>query len=314
MPYFSIVIPLYNKEKYVANTLRSILSQTFADYEIIIIDDCSTDQSLAVVQGFENERVRIISHNKNKGLSAARNTGIRHAQSQYITFLDADDTWKPLFLKKIAELISKFPEAGIFATGYEEIHSQDLALEVHKNLAFKEGEMAIVPDFFTANSHQPIFCYSCVAIKKEVFENAGYFDESISLGEDVDFNIRANLRYSLAYYNGVCASYTIVSENQITTSDINNKAITDFDKYEQFTADRPSLKKYLDINRYVLAMDYKISGNREKFLELVSGMDRKNLTSRQVVLLHSPVFVIRLARKVKKVLLGKGRRLTTFRS
>lgn len=313
MPFFSIVIPLYNKETFVENTLRSVLSQSFSDYEVLIIDDCSTDGSLAIAKKFENEKIRIIRHAVNKGLSASRNTGIEHAKADYIAFLDADDLWKPFFLEKIAELIQLFPNAGMYGTDYEEFYSDDLILNTQKNLeGFAKNEMKMVDDFYISNSHQLIFCFSSVVIKKEVFKAVGNFDESITLGEDVDFNIRANFQYPLAYYNRVCARYTIFSENQITNSSINNKTITDFNKYEILAKKKPSVKHYLDVNRYFLAMDYKLAGNKSVFRKLASEIDKKKLSKKQLLLLKAPLFMVKGIRKIKQLFLKKGLRLTSF--
>lgn len=310
MPFFSVVIPLYNKEKFVLATLDSIAAQTFTDYEIIVVDDASTDGSLSVAEKFPRE-INIISHDKNKGLSAARNTGIRNAESDLIAFVDADDVWKPDFLEKMHTLIHKFPEAGIYASGYEEKYP-GLTLNVHKNIDFSEGEMSLVTDFFKANLHQPIFWYGSAVVRREVFDAVGNFDESITYGEDTDFNIRAGLKYQLAYYNGALASYTMASENQITRSSLNDKVVTDFAKYEPEAKQNLSLKKYLDINRYILAIEYKLSGNKEKFEKLASGIDAKSLTRKQLFFLNASVGTIKLFRKVKKFFLGKGIRLTTF--
>jgi glycosyltransferase involved in cell wall biosynthesis len=314
--FFSIVIPLYNKEKFVAATLESILAQTFTDYEVIVVDDVSTDGSVDVVEKISGKfppDFRIISHQKNSGLSAARNTGIRNAGSDLIAFIDADDVWKPDFLEKMHELVHRFPEAGIYASGYEEKYPAGLALNTHKNLDFKAGEMNLVPDFFDANAHQPIFWYGSAVVRREVFDTVGVFDQSITYGEDTDFNIRAGQQFKLAYYNAVCSSYTMDSENQITRSSLNDKVITDFKKYEPDAIKNPSLKRFLDFNRYILAIEYKLIGNAEKFTGLVSEINSENLTKRQKFLLNAPVTVIKFLRKVKRAFLKKGVRLTTFK-
>jgi len=121
MSFFTVIIPLYNKEKYIENAIKSVLNQTFTDFELVIIDDFSSDKSAAIAATFESEKVQLIYHEKNCGLSASRNTGIKKANSNYITFLDADDLWKPTFLESIFQLIQNFPEARIFATNYEEV-------------------------------------------------------------------------------------------------------------------------------------------------------------------------------------------------
>ncbi len=312
MPFFTVVIPLYNKQNFISATLHSVLAQTFTDYEILIVDDCSTDGSLAIAETFNNNKIRVIKHSVNLGLSAARNTGVRNASSPYIAFLDSDDLWKPFFLEKMHELIQKFPEAGLFGAAYEEIYD-GISLEVAKNIDAEAEEMSLLSDFFMANAHQPIFCYSSVVVKRDVFEIAGFFNEEITLGEDVDFNIRAGQHFKVAYYNHVSAGYVIFSQNQITTSSISGKSVTDFNSYEHVASNNTSLKFYLDINRYFLAMHYKMSGDKVKSKKLVSEIDLNNLTQYQILLLKSPVWVVKLARQIKFMLLQKGIRLTTFK-
>ena len=316
MPFFSVVIPLYNKEKFIADTLSSVLAQTFTDYEVIVVDDVSTDASRSAAEAFSGKFAsgfKIISHQKNAGLSAARNTGIRNATSDLIAFVDADDVWKPDFLAQMHTLVHQFPEAGIFASGYEEKYPDGKKLSVHKNLDFAPGEMNLVLDFFAANTHQPIFWYGSAVVRREVFETTGHFDEKITYGEDTDFNIRAGQRFKFAYYNGICASYTMASENQITRSALSEKTITDFGKYESDAKGNPSLKKFLDVNRYILAITYKLEGNSEKFGLLANAIEPKNLTISQQFLLRAPAFVVRAIRQIKLFFLRRGIRLTTFK-
>ena len=94
----SVVIPLYNKEKQVAHTLQSVLRQTFQDFEIVIVDDGSTDHSVEEVEKVRDTRIRLV-HQQNAGVSAARNRGISEAKYDLIAFLDADDEWKPEYLE-----------------------------------------------------------------------------------------------------------------------------------------------------------------------------------------------------------------------
>ena len=98
---------MYNKEKYVAQTLKSVVRQTYQNFEIIVVNDCSTDNSLGVVQAISDSRIKTIEHSENKGLSASRNTGIKAAAHAFIAFLDADDQWDSSFLETISNLIKK---------------------------------------------------------------------------------------------------------------------------------------------------------------------------------------------------------------
>lgn len=101
---FSIIIPLYNKADYIAETLKSVLNQTYCDYEVIVVNDSSTDNSLEVASSFQDERIHIYTK-ENEGVSAARNYGIMHAKYDYIAFLDADDIWESDYLECQKKLI-----------------------------------------------------------------------------------------------------------------------------------------------------------------------------------------------------------------
>src|ERR1035437_2795157 len=116
---FSIIIPLYNKAKYIQKAIHSILSQTFQEYEIIIVNDGSTDNSLEVISSCQLSTVNYqLINQENKGVSTARNIGVKAAKSDYIAFLDADDWWEPTYLEEIKRLIEEYPEAGIYGSGY----------------------------------------------------------------------------------------------------------------------------------------------------------------------------------------------------
>ena len=113
----SVVIPLYNKEKSIAHTLKCVLNQTYRDFEVVVVDDGSKDNSAAVVEQFEDKRIRLVRQ-KNGGVSAARNRGIAEARGEYVAFLDADDVWKQNHLESITNLIHQFPKSKAWATCY----------------------------------------------------------------------------------------------------------------------------------------------------------------------------------------------------
>jgi glycosyltransferase involved in cell wall biosynthesis len=112
---FSIVIPLYNKEKYIKRAITSVLDQTIQDFEIIVVNDGSTDNSTNIVKSITDNRIKLINQ-ENQGVSVARNTGIENTKNEYIAFLDADDKWEPYFLEEIRKLIEINKSAGLFAT------------------------------------------------------------------------------------------------------------------------------------------------------------------------------------------------------
>src|SRR5690554_857341 len=109
MPKFSVIIPLYNKEKDVLSTLQSLLAQSFSDFEALVINDGSTDRSWEVVSSLKDPRIRLFDK-ANEGVSLTRNYGVRHAGARYIAFLDADDYWYPNHLDNLNQLTRKFPD------------------------------------------------------------------------------------------------------------------------------------------------------------------------------------------------------------
>lgn len=311
MNFFSIVIPLYNKEKYIENALKSILDQTVTDYEIIIVDDGSTDKSREIVDKHISNKIRIIDHYENKGLSAARNTGIRNAKSDYVTFLDADDLWHPNYLQTIKNLISSYPEAHIFATNFDEVYPKSTHKPHNGSENLPSGFNGLI-DFFKINLKQGIYTPSSVCWHKSVFGTVGYYDEKITFSEDLDFNIRANLKFKLAYSTSIQMSYFMETDNQITRSSILNKTLPDYDQYEKYCSTVPYLKKYLDFERYVLAKHLKIDGDKTKHKKIIRNIDFKNLNFKQNILLKSPVFLLHFIKTIKDYLIRKGIKLTSY--
>jgi glycosyltransferase involved in cell wall biosynthesis len=315
VPFLSIIIPLYNKEKFVGATIKSVLTQTYTDFEIIIVEDCSTDNSKSIASQFISENVKIIQHEKNKGLSASRNSGIRNANSDYVVFLDADDVLKPNYLEKIFSLIQNFPEASIFATNYEEIFEKEKAIT--PTLSMKKFEKdGIISDFFEANLQQPIYCPSSMCVRIKVFETIGFYDETVTYGEDVDFNIRANLKFKLAYSYEILVQGVKLDENRITNNNLKGKKIPDFDSYEHLTVGNKSLKKYLDTNRYMFANNYKKENDLVNFRKLQNGIHPNpsisGLNYKQLILLGMPVFLLKFIARVKQIFLKKGVSFSSF--
>ncbi len=311
MPFFTVIMPLFNKEKFVENAVKSILNQDFHDFDIIIVDDGSTDKSREVVSQIHSEKIQLICHDKNKGLSAARNTGIKNAKANFVTFLDADDVWKPGYLSKIYSLIQQFSEAKLFGTNYEELY-QDNVVIVPKSNTTISGEDRIVVDFFESNLAKPIYCSCSLCVEKSVFEDIGYYDETITFGEDVDFNIRANTRFKLAYSKEALVTYTMFSENQITNSNFKSKAIPNFNTYENLAGRHPNLKKYLDFNRYIMARNYKMEKDWVNFDKLKSEISPESLNFKQRLLLNAPVSVLGWVKQIKRFFIRKGILVTTY--
>ena len=203
----SIIIPLYNKETSIATALRGVLAQTFQDFEVVVVDDGSTDGGAAVVETFDDPRIRLIRQ-ENGGVSAARNRGIAEARGEHIAFLDADDEWMPEFLEEIAALIAEYPESKARATNYIFNSNGVKSPTILRKMPFTEGRGVLTNYFEVASCSHPPVCSICVCIDRDLLQEIGGFPLGIKSGEDLltwaRIAVRTNWAYSLmplAQYN-----------------------------------------------------------------------------------------------------------------
>ena len=181
MPTVSVIIPAYNQGHYLGKAIRSVLTQTFADFEIIVVDDGSTDNTRQVARSFSDSRMRYI-HQQNAGLSAARNTGIRHATGAFLTYLDSDDLFLP---EKLAILLAKFnaePELGFVA-------GQAVLIDENDRRIGEIFDKRLPEDSAQLLLGNPLHVGS-VMVRREWQERVGFFDETLRSYEDWDMWLR----------------------------------------------------------------------------------------------------------------------------
>ncbi|MEO8773837.1 MAG: glycosyltransferase family A protein [Gelidibacter sp.] len=313
-PFFSIVIPLYNKENQVKSTIESVLAQTFQDFEIIVINDGSTDESENVVERIKEDRIRLFNI-KNQGVSHARNYGITKANSELIVFLDADDLWETNHLENLKALYESFPNCGLYATAYVKKSNNTTIPSVYPKITTTKKWMGIVEDYFESSSVNSIAWTSAVMIPKSIVEIIGNFNENITLGagEDIDLWIRIALKYPVAFCNKVTAIHNLSADNRISNSNTNLRQFIDLDVYEEAAKSNASLKKYLDLNRFSIAIQYKLAGNTEKSKNMIEKMDANNLNTKQRSLLKLNRTALKVALKIKNSLQNSGILLSSFR-
>lgn len=211
---FSVVIPLYNKEHYIEATLRSVLNQTCTDYEVIVVDDGSKDDSLALARKFESEKVRII-HQENQGVAVARNTGILNARGEFICFLDADDEWRPEYLSAIDGLTEQYPESAIFVTAYA-VNMGNGKINYSTRL---EPETGCLPSYWLTLAKGYDFVWtSATTIRRQALLDAGLFKPGEKIGQDLDMWARvARINPRVAYSNHICVNYNRAAEQNART-------------------------------------------------------------------------------------------------
>ena len=314
MAFFSIIIPLYNKEQHIKSTLESALAQSFQDFEIIVVNDGSTDDSCAIVESLEDHRIKLFTI-KNQGVSHARNYGIEKASSDLIVFLDADDLWRNNHLENLNELYKAFPNCGLYASAYLKKNEKILIPVIHKNIPSTEHWMGIVENYFESSAINSIAWTSAVMIPKSIIETVGNFNENITLGagEDTELWIRIALNHPVAFSNTVTAIYNLHSDNRISNSHTNLRQFIDLDVFEDQAKSNASLKKYLDLNRFSIAIQYKLVGNTTQAKKLMDKIEKANLNKKQRALLKLNRTALKIALKIKSKLQNSGIILSSYR-
>lgn len=208
------VIPLYNKPKSIGRAIRSIYTQTQRPHEVIVVNDGSTDESLAVVKALNYSGLRIISV-PNGGEASARNIGIKATAAEVVLFLDADDEWKPTFVARILSLFSDFPHAGAAATAYEYRLPSGRVFLPELASVIENGERGTIPDYFQACLGQPPVTSSSVGIRRSVCEAVGYFPQVYPRGMDLAMWTKIAFTYPIAFDTRVCAVYHLDAENRV---------------------------------------------------------------------------------------------------
>jgi glycosyltransferase involved in cell wall biosynthesis len=188
-PFFSVIIPTFNRKDFLKAAVDSVLAQTFDDFELIIIDDGSTDNTSQILNEYSDKRIKYF-YQENRGVSYARNRGIEQSRGKYVAFLDSDDRWLANKLEKTFEFINKFPEITIF-------HTEETWYRRGKLLNQKKKHKK--PDGYVYFNALPLCCIgmSTSVVNKDVFEDIGVFDESLPACEDYDFCLRATSKYEV---------------------------------------------------------------------------------------------------------------------
>jgi glycosyltransferase involved in cell wall biosynthesis len=206
----SVIIPTYNRAHLLKKSIDSVLNQTYANLEVIVIDDNSSDNTDEVLNRYNDERIRYIKNKVNRGASDARNQGIEIARGEYLTFLDSDDE---LFVDKLEKQVTKFSglsnKYGLVYCGYCFVSSEKGEIEEH---IFPELYGNVYSNLLTRN----IFPIHAPVVKRECFKKCGIFDTSLPACEDWDIWIRVARHYEFAFVPEILAKYYIHGKQKST--------------------------------------------------------------------------------------------------
>lgn len=199
--HFSVIVPLYNKRSYIARTVRSVLGQSHADFELVIVDDGSTDGSGEIVQAFKDPRIRLVRQ-ENGGEGAARNKGMALARHEWLALLDADDVWLSNHLEELQRVITQCPKAGMVANGTVRLPTSSPLPPIDTD---RSAPMYV--DYFLSAAKQiGIINSSSACLHKSVIEAVGGFRDH-KCGADLEMWARAALHAPVALSNRVTAVY-----------------------------------------------------------------------------------------------------------
>lgn len=259
-PKVSVLLPVYNAERFLALAIESILSQTFQDFELIVIDDCSRDGSWRVVEEYAGKDARIVAvkNEKNLNLSATLNKGIAMAKGEYIVRMDHDDISLPFRLEKQVQFLDEHPDVGIVGGDIEIIDEEGMVFGQRK---YNRTDQTIREKIFW---YSP-FCHPAVAIRKKILDEVGNYDHRFSPADDYELYFRVGMKSKFANLDATVLKYRIVRRTSMTTGGTRKmekltiavrRKYADFPPYRMGFADRLyNLVHYLSL--YLVPTKFK---------------------------------------------------------
>lgn len=297
---FSVIIPLYNKAPYVAKAIQSVLSQTFTDYELVIMDDGSKDDSYEVaLRTIEGNPNCHLYRQKNSGVSVARNNAVALSRGEYLCFLDADDWWDTHFLEEMSRLIAGFPEAGIYGTNYTIVNETK-----HKT---REAQIGVEDGFergyinycqaYAKTMYMPLWT-GAVCIPRDVFEEMRGFPEGIKLGEDFLLWMRIALKYKVAFLNRPLSYYN--QDVEATGKGVKRKGYEPdsfmtfhFDQFEEAEKTNQDIKILLDRLRVYSLLRFRLENTYEQRVEQeIAKVDFANVDKKYKFYYKAPYAIV----------------------
>ena len=304
MPQISVIIPLYNKGFIIAKTLASVFAQTFTDYEIIIIDDGSTDSSVEKVNQFDDSRIQLFQQ-VNHGAAAARNLGIEKANYELIAFLDADDYWFPNHLATLVQLYENYPNCGIYASRYLTKIATNKTITNSFSNCIPDDFQGIIPDFFKASLINRVATSSSILVPKTILIQNNGFNKEVTSGQDLELWTKIGIKNRVAISNKTTAIYNFELPNSLSKTSFSKKKLMDFKQFSEAEKQNNSLKKFLDIYRLEYALQFRIAGEIEKSNSYLKDITSK-IPFKTKVLFITPSFILKFLLKVKHLLKKYG--------
>lgn len=307
----SIVIPLFNKSSYIKRTINSVINQTYKNFEIIVVDDGSTDDGVEKILTISDDRIKLIRQ-KNQGVSMARNNGIISAKAETIAFLDADDEWDCNFLQEVINLRNKYKNIEIISLAYKMKMPSGELKSLNYDLIPNESWDGIIENYFKSCIPNDLLHSSSTVISKKVFYDVGFFPEEIQFQEDLDMWGRIAFKYKIVYSNKSWAIYNIGITNSLSKiiierdAPIFNNTKNYSDKYNINNIDLFYFNEYVALhkiaNAYSYLNNYKNKGKCKKLLiETMSTKLFKKMWFKTFVIYLLPNIIYITLKKFKRI-------------
>jgi len=247
MPKVSVIIPTYNAEKYLLETIESVIAQTYSDWEIIAVDDGSTDKTPEILQDYKkklSKKLRVITQ-KNSGVSIARNKAIAAAKGEYIAFLDHDDLWLPEKLKKQVKLLDSNKKLGLV---YSDSYAIDSRGSLKKGTLLSSRLFRLHARMQRGNVFDELFYVDFIPlltaiVRKEVFDKVGLFNPKYKIAEEYDLFLKIAEQYPIDFIEKPLAKYRIHGGNVSKNIELRVKEDLQISKY--WLDKKPELKRKL---------------------------------------------------------------------
>ncbi len=277
----SVIIPAFNAGKYIEEALNSVFSQTYRQFEIIMVDDCSTDNTKEILEKYKS-KIHLITLQTNQGEAHARNTAINEAQGEYISFLDADDMWRPTKLEKQVSYLDAHPEIGF-------LYSNATCFKVVNN------EKQIIREFhldFTGDVFKELFWSNFVPghtpmVRADILKTVGLFDENVRLKKaaaDYDLWLRISRVTNFGHLSEVLADYRIHDTNMLGLSYENVLLPYEY-IYEKFYTNYPDTDQRIGLSKNACIGDLYL---RHAFMDFISKNQKSAITKAKNAIKYIP--------------------------
>lgn len=295
---FSVIIPLYNKEKEIVETIDSVLQQTYKADEIIVVNDGSIDRGAMVVTNSFGNKIKLLDQ-KNCGVSCARNRGIEEARNEYLCFLDADDLWERGFLEEMKKLVIEFPEAIVYSTPHKMIDEKGKNIKSKVNL--KKDFRGYLDDFIvTFKKNYGVINSSSVCIKKSANPS---FPQGEKKGEDICTWLELSLKGRFAFVNNPLSIYKLNASNR---SNVVHKEPTIpcqlkwmYQNKERVTRE---IVEFVHSNMLITCYGMSLDGDMQNVKAIISYMKERNdrYYFKLLPALFFPSFLLKIVKSVRR--------------